>query len=297
MMKLNRGVALVQVLIISVILIMLGVFIGQTLKSQINVVRDIQKVHQLRLKLETAEALVFNALLSNFNYKNKDSSNDVAKIWNFYFEPFDVEGITIQIQDVSGLYSLNTFDSNHLKKLFQELGVAENRINIFIDSLLDWTDKDDSLRAYGAEKEYYQGLSKVGPRNGYLQSVNELQHVRESDILTVEQWNKYFTVEPTPFFNPMNSPEAIIKAIAYDKNSANRIIKQRREGILSRQQFEDLSGVEQEGFISFANGFKFKVALTAGENGIILQKSFIIELKRRDINNPVTITDLVWNKL
>lgn len=297
MMRRNCGIALVQVLIISVILIMLSVFIGQTLKSQINVARDVQKVHQLRLKLETAEALVFNALLSNFNYQNKKSDNDVARIWNFYFEPFEVDDITVQIQDVSGLYSLNTFDSNHLKKLFQQLGVAENRINIFIDSLLDWTDKDDSLKPYGAEKEYYQGLSKVGPRNGYLQSVNELQHVRESDILTVEQWNKYFTVEPTPFFNPMNSPEAIIKAIAYDESGANRIIKQRREGNLSRRQFEEMSGIEQEGFVSFANGFKFKVAITASENGIMLQKSFIIELKRRDINNPVTITDLVWNKL
>lgn len=47
------------------------------------------------------------------------------------------------------------------------------------DAILDWLDEDDEPREYGAEAEYYNGLSPAySPRNGQIETVEELLLVR-----------------------------------------------------------------------------------------------------------------------
>jgi len=47
------------------------------------------------------------------------------------------------------------------------------------DAILDWLDEDDETREYGAEAEYYNGLSPAySPRNGQIETVEELLLVR-----------------------------------------------------------------------------------------------------------------------
>ncbi len=49
-----------------------------------------------------------------------------------------------------------------------------------VDCLLDWRDKDEEVRPYGAEREYYESLQPIAymPRNGPLVSVEELLMVK-----------------------------------------------------------------------------------------------------------------------
>ena len=60
--KSSRGIALIQVLIISIILTMLGIYINQTVRSQITVVSLMKGSFELKLALENAEAELLHVL-------------------------------------------------------------------------------------------------------------------------------------------------------------------------------------------------------------------------------------------
>jgi type II secretory pathway component PulK len=47
-----------------------------------------------------------------------------------------------------------------------------------VEAILDWRDSDDSVRARGAEREWYDGQHRTGPRNAALAAVEELHLVR-----------------------------------------------------------------------------------------------------------------------
>ena len=223
-MSTQKGVALVQVLIISVVLIMLSIFIGQTLKIQISTAKDIQQVHELRLELESVEALVFNALLSNISYENRSSDNPVVREWNFYGEEFEVEGVKVVLQDLGGLISLNTFNRMDMRKVLLSLGGEEQQVSIFIDSLRDWIDPDSDTKSMGAESSYYAQTTGVGPRNGFIQSIDEVFYIRGNEVLEPEQWTMFFTTATTPQFNPMNSPKELLSEFVLDKRLAERVL-------------------------------------------------------------------------
>ena len=69
-MKSQQGIALVQVLIISIVLISLGLFISQTVKSQVSSAQNMSNAFQLRLKINNAEASLLQTLLSYQRYQN-----------------------------------------------------------------------------------------------------------------------------------------------------------------------------------------------------------------------------------
>lgn len=46
------------------------------------------------------------------------------------------------------------------------------------DAILDWLDADDMPRSFGAEKSYYSAKRLPGPKNGRIQYLDELLHVR-----------------------------------------------------------------------------------------------------------------------
>lgn len=106
----QKGIALVQVLIISIILTMLGIYIIQTVRMQVGMVRLMQKSFQVNLIAESVEAELLHTLLTNKRYLNKDSENPIVLNWNFYGKPFIYNTDTqIAIQDMTSLLSLNHF--------------------------------------------------------------------------------------------------------------------------------------------------------------------------------------------
>ena len=62
--KNSQGIALIQVLIISIILTMLGIYINQTVRSQIGVVSLMKNSFELNIELENSEAELLHALLT-----------------------------------------------------------------------------------------------------------------------------------------------------------------------------------------------------------------------------------------
>jgi general secretion pathway protein K len=305
-MKSQKGIALVQVLIISMILISLGIFISQTVRNQISVAQMMKNTFKLRVDITNVEARLLQTLLSNQRYKDKSSLNEIVRSWNFHNEEFTIDkNVTIKIQDLNSLLSLNYTDKFLAYNLLQSLSVNKDDATIFLDSLEDWKDDDDLKRANGAESSYYKPKEMLGPRNGFLQSLSEVEYIRGADILSFEQWSNYTSIELVSAFNPLNAPKTILKALIKDETRVNEVLDLRTKGILTGIEFYRITGIEQDEFLAFATGEKLKVTLKAqinaeqntNENKQQIIKSFVVTLKARSQLQPVIITDMTWNTL
>lgn len=294
-MSLQRGIALIQVLIIAFILSMLGLYIMQSTRDQIKTTYTIQHAADLRIKIETAEAKVINALLSEFKFENKESENQVVSQWNFYYKPFELDSVQVQIQDLNGLISLNITDKQLLYDTLAELQVERENINEFVDSLADWKDENDIKRRSGAERNHYEMQGKPGPRNGYIQSMAEVSYINKSEVLTKNQFNKYFTVEPVTGFNPSVAPETILKAFIKDDTKVAKLIALRDNGQLNENKFYSITHIDSDEFVSFLSGSTFTIKLMAQVAQQKVTKKFTLKLKARSITRPVVITNVMWN--
>ncbi len=292
----QKGIALIQVLIISTILVMLGIFISQTVREQVATAHSINTAFALRLKIESAEAKLLQALLTNQRYKKVESKNNIVQRWNFFAKEFLIdEEVTVTIQDLSSLVSLNVTEKTILTAVLKELGIEREKITNFIAALADWKDQDQQIRLNGAEKDFYRLKGEQGPRNGYLQSLSEVEYIRGGDILSFERWNSLSSIEMVSSFNPLNSPKIILKAMIKDDNIVNEVLELRASNRLKGNVFYQLTGIDQDESINYGTGKRLLVKLKAQQNNQQVTKSFVVSLKPRSQLQPMIITDTTWN--
>ncbi|WOC26642.1 general secretion pathway protein GspK [Pseudoalteromonas sp. N1230-9] len=297
-MKAQTGIALIQVLIISFILALLGIFINQSIQQQVKVTQQIQNKFAMRLELEEAETQLFSALLAHKKYPDTNSNNQLVKNWNFYGEEFRLsDSIFISLMDMKSLFSLNISSPDLIKNLLIQLNVEENTAQTFVSSLTDWKDENDVSRVNGAEASFYKQQGKrYVPRNGYLQSVNEAALIRGAEQIPKEYFARYFSTEMVTGFNPINAPEAILKAIIKDESTANKVLKRRAAGTLTSYDFYLLTGIEEGEFINFVTGSKIRVQLRVVLNGAQLSKQYILDATPRSYIKPMVFSQVSWNK-
>jgi general secretion pathway protein K len=123
--------------------------------------------------------------------------------------------IHIRVVDVSGKIDLNRADRNLLGGLLLTAGVPEDSVDSGLDAIEDWRDPDDLRRLNGAESAEYQAAGRaLGPKNGFFESVEELQQVlgitqaiyqRIADKLTV------FSRQPG--IDPATAPAEVLRAL------------------------------------------------------------------------------------
>lgn len=77
------------------------------------------------------------------------------------------------------------------------------------DAILDWIDEDETLRAYGAESDYYSSLDPpYESNNGQIDSIDELLQVAgvTADLLYGEDANRNGTLDPNENDGDANPP-------------------------------------------------------------------------------------------
>ena len=294
-MFLQRGIALIQVLIIAMILSILGIYILQSSKDQVAITNAIKTALDQRIQIENAESKILHTLLSEFRIKNLQSENEIVRQWNFHNKPFKLDNVSVQIQDLNGLISLNEVNTSTLDDFFAQYGVDKNLSEQFIASLTDWIDKDDNIKYNGAERAYYEKMGLTGPRNGLLQSVEEVFYIKNHDILPEEDWYKYFTVANVNGFNPAHSPEKILKSFIKDDTKVAKLIELRNNKQLNGHVFYNETGIDSDEFLSFLTGDNLRITLTAKNQQQKTTKTFTVKLRARSLTRPVVITNVVWN--
>jgi general secretion pathway protein K len=96
-----------------------------------------------------------------------------------YRVPFGRGECTVRVMGEGGKLNINRISESLLRKIVTSLGVEGEAGDIIVDSILDWTDKDEFIRINGAESDYYHSLKDpYDCKNGNLDSVEELLMIR-----------------------------------------------------------------------------------------------------------------------
>jgi len=294
----QRGIALIQVLIITFVLSLLGLYINQTVREQVKITTSIQNKFLMRLELEKTEADLLQALLSNNKYPNKSAVDSITSKWNFYGKEFQLnDNAYVTLTDLSSLMGLNISDATLLKNVLLQIGIDEVSAREFVDSLADWKDKNDLSRLNGAESAYYKQHKKsYSARNGFLQDPSEVALIRGGEQITPKLLNQYFTTEIIAGFNPLNAPQKILNAFINDENSIQKVLQLREQGTLKSYDFYKLTGVEGDEYITFATGSKIRVQLRVTYNGAQLKKTYTLDATPQSYTKPMVFSHISWNK-
>jgi len=146
-----------------------------------------------RAGLETAGGLLLD---------DEQGTDDLSEDWAADTELLDnVEmesgSYNVKIVDESSKLNVNTVGK-------EQLMVLEGMTEAIAESILDWRDRDDTERTYGAETGYYQNLTYgYQCRNGSFRTVRELLRVRgmTAELLYGEEtrtigqggWSRFLT--------------------------------------------------------------------------------------------------------
>jgi general secretion pathway protein K len=106
---------------------------------------------------------------------------------------FDGASLQIRVEDERGKVPINLVDDEIAARLMEAIGMGFGpQSKIAADSLIDWIDDDDEARPDGAEAEYYIARG-IRPRNGPLQSIEELAQVRGFDRAMIAKLKPFVT--------------------------------------------------------------------------------------------------------
>lgn len=268
-MKRQQGVALLQVLFLSVILTVMLVAMHSKARMNVEGAQQLLDRTNADLQLYSADNK-FKLLLLSQSVGLKGSS-DGRLAWNLYNEPFDFAGVSLQVQDIAGLVSL--YNPTDLAKLLTHFSSAE-QAQTALAVLADWEDADTEARTGGAEQADYPAGIEV--RNGLLQTEDELQYLQGFASLTPDLL-PWLVSAPQQFRNPLAMPEPVLTAL-YGEPVARRIQKLRQQVVVDEAQVNMLLMVaDPQEYIYLPSG-SYRVTFTSVVNNVKLSRRYLIRL-------------------
>jgi general secretion pathway protein K len=135
--------------------------------------------------------------------------------------------LAITMMDERSKVALNFIDAPVIERMLNEAGLDTAQMEIARDSLLDWQDADDETLRNGAEAPFYAKRG-ITPRNGFLQSIDELGMIRGFTPQIVDSLRPFVTVEPDAVpFSPRYAGAKALAAIGDSQGAVTEIERTR----------------------------------------------------------------------
>ena len=122
----QRGIALVQVLLVTAIIMLLVVQLSLTAADQVKRAQALKDRSEAALYLHSREVAMLYTLLTESMLPRQETSNPYAASWNFHGEPFVVDGLEFTLQDQSGLMRFPISGVSDFEDLLAALGRDSN---------------------------------------------------------------------------------------------------------------------------------------------------------------------------
>jgi general secretion pathway protein K len=268
----SRGMALVQVLLLSALLMIMLLSAQHQARSQLKTAEDVKGHSELQLKLQSVEAeLLF--LLSSREWSELVIPGAGIDGFNFHGEWFSFAGASVKVQDQAGLLSVNSPNSSAFSEFtLSLLGDAQIGQRLAAE-LTDWRDADDSRSVDGAEQADY---SAVRVRNYGLQTLDEVQYIKSMTPELYKALKPYLTVFRQGE-NLMNMPESLV-ASRFSGAKLAQILLSRKKGELNDGVLvalgEDAS--DENNVLRF--GRTLQITFTVENANVKLTRSFIMSI-------------------
>jgi general secretion pathway protein K len=151
----QKGIALIQVLLLSAILSMMALHFTLSSRQQVNIANDLQDKIQAEVEMRTLESEVLFSLLTlsrNELKKSERQNNPIAVNWNFFGKPFKVgSNATVSFQDVNGMLSVTKVAEADIEAAFGLAANAKKKLSVTF--VLDADAADITLAPYYRENE------------------------------------------------------------------------------------------------------------------------------------------------
>lgn len=282
-----KGVALIQVLIMTAIMSLIAIQFSKTARNQVDIANDFNDRVNAELLLKSSRAKVLYNFFKFEPHELAGSTQGGVK-WNFTGEPFKfATNVTLSIQPASGFLSLVTTPDELLYKLLTSRSISGGEAEVIIASIKDWVDIDNFQSQNGAESNYYKEFN-VTPRNGPLQHISELKAVRG---ITTEIYNEianFLTIYPTASFNPIYAPNELNIAL-FNEEIAAQIVMAKQTNTLTETTWRSIVGNQIFDFVDLHPGVVFSIALKVKSNQVVLSQNFDIKINSQKSIDPIVI--------
>ena len=184
----ENGIALFLVLWV---LTLLSVIVGEfcyAMRTEVNITRnfkeEIQAYYIAEAGLYFAVTEFIKAKKSPQKAPDEEEDEEEEKIrWRINADipaiEFEQGWFKVKIGNESGKININKAAPGLLKILLNGFDLEEETVNIIVDSIMDWRDKDKFHRLNGAEDDYYNSLpDPYECKDGDFESLEELLLVR-----------------------------------------------------------------------------------------------------------------------
>jgi general secretion pathway protein K len=283
----NKGIALVQVLLITAILTVFALYFTKTAQNQVKMAQWSVDRAKAEVEIHSAQSELIFTLFTHEKEvtKNSDSGNLLTQKWNFFNSPFQVnQYVEAQIQDQSGLLSLHFLDESVFVKFLTSNNIEFSRAQQIADHLLDWQDIDNIARPLGSEQ---QGNSPF--RNGYIPDQTDIENAIALTEIEKQLIYNNTTVYFNGSINPLTASKELLATFS-DEFSAQLFINQREQGEnLTSIDFKRLTGAEVSENMSFLPANTLAIKLTAKVGEVVLTRNLVISLSRYAVGKTAPI--------
>lgn len=261
-MNRQRGIALIQVLLIAGIIGLLMMQLGLTAREQVARAKRLDDRATLELAALSRESALVYSLLTEPWVGNPDSANPYAAAWNFRGQPFTVDGITFTMQDESGRLRVPLYGSTEFVSILGSLGVDPGRASRIGAELMELQGVSPRLEGLGEGP----GGRVPGIAHGYpLQDLAELKLLSAMDEELFRRLQPLLTLYPTPGFNPMTAQPDLLRAWLSD-SQLQGLEQVRRSGPIDMLKLMKITGIQPDERTVFAPGPAVEVSFRV-ENG------------------------------
>ena len=291
-MNKQRGVALIQVLLISTIISILAIHFSFTAREQIAIATAFEQRIKATQALKTAQSEIIYTLLTQNSFVQPSNIFPSSEPWNFYGKSFTLDKtensqIIVSIQDNNGLLSQQYIQSQFWTKVLERMGFDNDKAKRKQGIIKDWQDKDDSSWLIGnVEPKKLTNGQKY--RNQAIQLPQEIEWFFEQELKKLNLIKQISTLYAVVGFNPMNAPETLLMPF-FEPEVATLIIKQRDNNTLTRKGMINFLGDDYDSItVSLFQGVQFKIIIQANFADVQIQETIEIQLQPSE-TEPILI--------
>ncbi len=271
--KPQHGIALIQVLLLSVLLTVILMSMNHQARQHIRLAEAVKHYAAANMALHSAEAEILFSLLSNEPHLLARGELPEAPQWNFHSQPFWLADTQVVLQDTSGLLNAASPDAVLIRQFVQQHSGSEALGQQIVAALADWQDKDNTPRLDGAEQAEYP-LGNI--RNGPMQYAEEWLFVKG---VTPELFS---ALQPLLSFftqgvSVNQQPQALWRLYLAEAQT-NELARLRDAGKLSAELFEGLTGSTIDEFNRFSYGPGYRIGFTVKNADVRLSRELTLRL-------------------
>lgn len=285
----QKGLALIQVLILASLLVVLGIAFTSIAQKQVKSAKALQ---------DRASAFLMSYSAKNdvlFKLSTEEHSSLIGQGWKFYGSPFSLyEGVTIEVQDLNGLYSLPALVSEYELAVLLSHVADSRQSKVAAAAIVDWIDGDNTIRVGGAEQANYQ--NSVTVRNGPILTYSELLYIKGVTQEIADFMGRTTTFIPTPTFNPFSAPNEVLESLYPTNSGVSSAIRMRESEPNNIDGFQRALNIRSDEALSYIIGPNYKVRIKANVDGSYYGQEVDVMITPHTVFSIQTLHNRVLNR-